>query len=323
MKVAHWCQIKESGMGRVASQLCEAERKLGIDAIEADPTRPDQWAQADDADVHVIHQHMPLKMLYDKKPKVWIAHGTPETMFKDGVEQGLVSGHWGHGDAWMMAQHWLKMADVVVTFWPRHEAIWKSMSHKRTRIEGVPLGIDREFWVPVESQGAFAGSPSVFTGENGYEMKWPLDLFIAWPFVIQDGLHDAKLHAIYLPKDQHRWFFPLINSNGAAFHGYYGPQVFSDMNLRNAFCSVDFVIGLVRYGDMNRLSLEANACGAATISYAGNPYSSYWIDFTDQRAMAQQIAAILKGHVAPRVDKSQVPDIQTTAERMKAVYESL
>jgi hypothetical protein len=323
MKVAHWVHTTSSGMGRVAGQLSTAERTLGIDSIIADPTEPAQWTATDDADIHVIHQHIPLKILYDKKPKVWVAHGTPEVMFKSGVEEGLIGGHWGHSDAWMMAQHWLKIADVVVTFWPRHEAIWKSMSHKRTRIEGVPLGVDKEFWKPLESQGRFAGTPSVLTGENGYEMKWPLDLFIAWPWVVQDELYDAKLHAIYLPKDQHRWFFPLLNANGAGFHGYYGPQVFSDVNLRNAFCSVDHVIGLVRYGDMNRLSLEANACGASTISYAGNPYSSYWVDFTDQRVLAAQISAILKKQTEPRVDKSEVPSLSTTAERMKAIYDSL
>lgn len=81
--------------------------------------------------------------------------------------------------------------------------------------------------------------------------------------------------------------------------------------------------GLVRYGDHNRLSLEANASGCKTISYKGNVYSSYWIDEGDQREMAKRLIAILKGEVEPRPDKREVADISITAQAMKEIYESI
>jgi hypothetical protein len=243
-------------------------------------------------------------------------------MFHSGYEQGLVSGAYGHGDAWMMAQFWLQHCDATVTFWPRHQKIWQSLSDRRTRVECVPCGIDTAFWVPQTSNGHYAGAPALLTAENCYEIKWPLDLFLAWPWVIEAGLYEARLHALYVPKDQHRWWFPLVNRNGASFHAYIGPHIFSETNLRNAFCSVDYYVGLVRYGDFNRISLEASATGAKLISYTGNPYADYWVPEGDQRTLAAAIVDILKGVTVSR-QKETVPDISQTAAAMHALYESL
>jgi hypothetical protein len=88
------------------------------------------------------------------------------------------------------------------------------------------------------------------------------------------------------------------------------------------FKSVDFVLGLVRYGDFNQLSLQANAAGAKTISYRGNEYADYWVTEGDQREIAKELTSILKGEVAPRT-KTPVPDIAETAAAMKAIYETL
>jgi len=117
----------------------------------------------------------------------------------------------------------------------------------------------------------------------------------------------------------HRWFFPLINANGCAYGSHVSPTVFSHTDLRNAFLSTDFVIGLVRYGDFNRLSLEVNATGAKTISYAGNPYSDYWMTEGDQRKMVEELLAILQGKVEPR-EKEIAPDISETAKAMIELY---
>jgi hypothetical protein len=255
---------------------------------------------------------------------VWIAHGTPEVMFHSGFEQGTVNGAYGHGDAWMMAQFWLQHCDAAATFWPRHQKIWKSLSDKKTAVHCVPMGIDTDFWKSFPSSGKFSGSPSVFTAENNYEIKWGLDLFLAWPWIVEaKGMTSARLHAIYVPKDQHRWWFPLVNRNGCSFHAYIGPHVFNRENMRNALCSTDFYIGLVRYGDFNRMSLEANAVKSAkTISYRGNPYSDYWITEGDQRVMAQELLDILGGKIEPR-KKDAVPSLEETAVAMKAIYESV
>lgn len=321
MKIAHWTLFNQSGMNGMAATICAAERVLGLDSILVNCTDAAAWAAADNADVHCVHTHISDAALQSGKPLVWFAHGTPEVMFHSGYEQGLVNGAYGHGDAWMMAQYWLQHCDVTVTFWPRHQKIWKSLADKKTPVECVPMGIEKALWNPVPSAGKFNGTPSLITAENAYEIKWPLDLFIAWPWVTKE-IHAARLHALYVPKDQHRWWFPLVNRNGCSFHAHIGPQVFGRDQLRNAFCSTDFFIGLVRYGDHNRLGLEANACGARTISYAGNPYSDFWVTEGDQRIIADQLVHILKGEVPAR-NKEPVADISETAKATKSIYESL
>lgn len=315
--------MNESGMGHVAESLWKAERALGLDSVLLNCGESSQFHNADDADVHVIHTHAPDHVLHMGKPLVWVGHGTPDVMWHSGYEQGTVNGSYGHGDAWMMAQYWLQHCDVTVTFWERHAQIWKSLCDKHTRVECLQLGIDLDEWKPAESQGKYAGTPSVFTAENCYEMKWPLDLFIAWPWVVSDPeLYAARLHAVYVPKDQHRWWFPLVNRNGCSFRSFISPIVFSREHLRNTFASTDFYCGLVRHGDFNRLSLEAAACGAKVISYWGNPYATYWVDEGDQRRLAVQLKAILKGEVEPRTPYP-VADVSETAKAMKEIYESL
>jgi hypothetical protein len=183
------------------------------------------------------------------------------------------------------------------------------------------MGIELDFWKPVESAGKYAGKPSLFTAENAYEIKWPLDLFIAWPWVVaHSDLHLARIHVIYLPKDLHRWWFPLVNRNGSSFHAFISPMVFQPTNLRNAFVSSDYYIQLARYGDPNRIGLEARASGAKLITYTGNPYASYWVHEGDQRTLAQELIDIFTGKTEERKEIPAVPGIEETAKAMLEVY---
>lgn len=326
MRICHWTAFNNSGMANVAKSLMAAERGIGLDShlvnIHESPTAEwDQWAEAD---IHVAHTHFPVEMRKRiTKPfkLVWPCHGTPEHIFRSSVEEGQNRGY-GHGDGWMLMQYWLQTADVRVTFWPRHQAILQTMVDKGTKIHLVPLGVEKEFWMDGASEGKWLGEPSLFTAENCHEIKWPLDLFLLWPWIYEQ-IPNACLHACYLPNDQHRWWFPLVNRNGTSYGAHISSTAFHGTALRNVFKSVDYQIGLVRYGDFNRLSLEANAAGCKTISYKGNPYSSYWIDEGDQRVMAEQLLAIIKGDVEPRADRLPVPHSTETATAMKGIYESI
>lgn len=322
LKVAHWVLMNKSGMNRVAESMVIAERAQGIDSHLVDVhTLPDAMA---DADVHVSHTHFPdaMRSKVTKPLKlVWVGHGTPEHVFQSAVEEGQRKGY-GHGDGWMLCMNWLRTADAIVTFWPRHQWLWKSLCDKSTTVHCVPLGVDKTFWKPLESRGKYDGSPSLFTAENCHYIKWPLDLFLAWPGVAARVKGAPKLHAAYLPNDMHRWFFPLVNRNGCSYASHLSPMTFDHENLRNTFNSVDYYIGLVRYGDFNRICLEANASGAKTISYRGNPYSDFWVTEGDQRVIADELVQILSGEVKPRA-KTIVPDIAETAKAMIEIYQNL
>lgn len=325
LRIAHWTITNGSGMHRVAESLAKAETALGLDSVLVDPTLPETWKDVEDADVHVCHTHIPTEIeARATRPyrRVWVGHGTPDHVFENTIEE-VARGAYGHGDGVMLMQYWLREADAKVTFWPRHKSIYDRMLTRGARkTDCIPLGVDLDFWkAGATSEGKFAGIPSVFTCENPHRIKWPYDLFNAWPD-ITDVLPAARLHATYVARDMHRAVFPWINANGTAFTSYISPAVYQWEWLRNAFRSTDFFCGLVRYGDLNHLSQQANAAGAKTISYTGNPHSDYWIAEGSHTEMAKELLEIFKGDRAPRL-KEQVPDISATAQAMADVYRSI
>ncbi len=323
MKVIHWGYRNGSGLHRVSQDLADAEVKLGIDSVMLSTLEaPDvQKGVEVGADIHVSHSHVPDEVRNKDTKIVWVAHGTPEHCFQVSVEQNVHKGY-GAGDAWMLLQYWLQVSDAVVTFWPRHQLLYQSLSDKHTIIDCIPLGVDKTFWQPTKSAGKYYGNPTVFTCENAHSIKWPLDLMIMWPW-ITDEVPLARLHAIYLPSDQHRFWFPLANRNRASFKAFLAGSVFGKEDLRNAFNSVDYVTSFVRYGDFNRICLEAKASGVKIISFAGNPYADYWIPEGDQRIQVGFMIDILKGKMLPRDPVEEVVDITQTATEMIKIYERI
>jgi hypothetical protein len=312
-------------MHRVAESLVAHEPAHGTSSVFVNLMDAATWEAAVDADIHVCHTHVPdsFKKRCTKPFRVvYVGHGTPEHVYQSAVEEGT-RGSYGHADGWMLLQRWLQVADARVTFWPRHQAIYQSLCDRGSVVHCVPMGVDTAFWAGGTTRGKYDGAPSVWTGENQHYIKWILDLILAWPWVTaDDAMPDARLHAVYLPKDQHRWLFSLANRNGASYKAHLSPIVFPHEQLRDIFKSVDFIIGLVRYGDLNHLSLQANAAGATTISYAGNPYADYWLPEGDQRTLATELVKVLRGETPKRV-KSPVPDIAETAAAMVEVYKGV
>lgn len=316
MKVAHWTLCNGSGMHRMAEDLSFAEKALGVNSVLVQCDDGRQWELGVDADVHVVHTHLPIVGKSGSKI-VYVTHGTPEHVFQSSVEDGLQKGY-GAGDPFMLAYHWLKVSDAVVTWWPRAQALWQQLCMKPKTVDLVPMGIDLNFWRPIESRGRWSGAPSIFTAENCHYIKWPLDLVWMWSWVAQ-AVPGARLHMAYLPRDQHRWWYPLMYASDAAFTSISTGNAFSWEDLRNAFSSIDYYIGLVRYGDFNRICLEAKASGCKVISYAGNPYADYWIPEGDQRTMAAELVKILKGETAPR-ECQTIQSREKMAEGIIAVY---
>lgn len=322
MKVAHWSIGNRSGMHRVAESVCEAEKKLGLNSVLVNLDKPEEFSAGDDADIHVSHTWLPdiYKKMDAGKKIVWVGHGVPEHVFLSSVEAGNHGGY-GFGDSWMLIQFFLQNSDAIVTFWPRHAALYQSMCDKNTIVDCIPLGVDLDFWKPVESRGKFVGEPSLFSCENAHYIKWPLDLFITWGYVLPK-IPTGTLHVVYLPMDQHRWMFPLVNRNGASYGSHITSTIFDKDSLRNAFCSTDYFIGLVRYGDYNRSCLEAKACGAKVISYRGNPYADFWLTEGDQREMAFELLSILRNEVSP-LETIGVPSVEETAQAMIDIYKRI
>lgn len=304
-------------MNRVAEEINAAEIAAGMDSLCLDNANHLEREKGFDADIHVIHTHLPDEIDKRAAKTIWVAHGTPEVMFTESV----LEGNRGHGspDAWMAAVSLLSTCDAAVTFWPRHQAIWQSLMPKSRVIDCLPMGIDLARWKPMLSKGKFDGTPSILTAENCHTIKWPLDLIIAMGWVLQE-IRAARFHVLYLPMDQSKWFYSLATQNGAAYRSHISSVSYAQADLCNAFCSVDYYAGLVRYGDHNRTCMEAKASGCNVISYRGNEYADYWVDEGDQRTIAGQLKLILSGQIEPRPDITPVPDITETALAMAKIY---
>ena len=120
-------------MGNVALELSAKEREMGLDSLALNGDNPVEIPQGIDADIHVIHTHLPDELDFKKAKTIWVIHGTPETCFQASVNEGSNNLH-GVGDAWMGIYHWLRNADRIVTFWERHKAIWDR--HDRQKHKG-------------------------------------------------------------------------------------------------------------------------------------------------------------------------------------------
>jgi hypothetical protein len=323
MKIVHWTLGNGSGLHKLCVDISETEKLSGLDSIVI-PTvgvSGDEWEKGVDADIQVIHSHYPDNIRSKSKAKtVFIPHGTPENCFQGAVEQ------WSHhgyvaGNAFMLSEYWLKEADATVTFWPRHQWLWQSLTSIKNKVRLIPMGVDKDIWTPVETKGKWAGKPSLFTVENCHYIKWPYDLFIAWPDVVKE-IREARLHVHYLPNDQHRFWYPLLNANGSLYTSYTSSNYYDKAELRNCFVSSDYYVSLVRYGDFNKTCLEAKASGAKVISYAGNPYADYWIGEGDQRVMADTLLSILKGDISQR-EAEPVPHIHDTVKALIEIYKEI
>jgi len=316
-KIVHWGFNNGSGLGNVAMDLCKQEVALGLTSVFCPTDKTEaEWEGGMDGDIHVVHSHLPDKARFNKPGSkiVWVGHGTPEVCFNGAIQEN------GPG-AWMLSFYWLQHADARVTFWPRHKYIWESLCDKGQKVHCIPMGVDKEVWKPVPSLGKYAGEPSYFMAENSHEIKWAYDLIVAWPSVFK-AMFNARLHLNYLPSNQHHAFYPLLYRNGTHFSSFISGAILDQNMLRNAFISSDFYVNPVRYGDFNRISLEAKASGATVISHRGNPYADYWFTSYDQREMADDLIRIGKGEVEP-LQTAEIPDISETAAAMKEIYESI
>ena len=320
MKIAHWTLLNGSGLANVASDICEAEKKLGSNSVLCNTQDQATWEAGMDADIHVCHSHVPDKItLQTDKKIVAVQHGSPEHVFELSVTQGL-NGNYGANDSLAIVGFLMQRSDVVVSFWPRQAEIFKTMT--RAPVITLPMGIDTKFWQPVPKQKILSGAPAIFTAENCHNCKWPIDLVFMWPWIVK-YMPDARAHFINIPYDQHRWWLPLAYMNTTRYTTFISPLKLGKVQLRDFYCAADFYYSPVEYGDFNRTSLEAFACGTKIISYKGNEFAHFWIDEGDQRVQAQQLLDIMSGQTKPREITAKVADISETAKAMLDIYGGL
>lgn len=310
--------------------MARAEVAIGVESRCLDPFDPAQtgWEWALDADVHISHTHIPEKigaLSFKKsvtKPYRWVfpVHGTPELVFEQSVEDARTNGY-GSGTSFVHHQIGMQNADAVLAFVPRHRDLYDLATDKHTIIDLIPMGIDIPFWQAGTNIGKYDGRPSFFNCENQYPFKWGVELLRVWP-LIRAELEEAVYHLTNIPGGLQRFVDVLAARYGSVRGAYVGSWSYDHANLRNILKQVDYYVSTVRYGDFNRISLEAGAAGTKVISNPGNVYADYWVPEGDQREMAKAIIAIGKGEVEPRA-KTPIPSEQDMAQAAVHVYERI
>jgi hypothetical protein len=319
LKIAHWSFFNGSGLTNMAVLMNNAEKKLGSESVICNTSDVNTWAAGRDADIHVVHSHIPDDIIFNEKSKiVAVQHGAPMHVFDESVRQGL-TGNYGASDSLAMIGYLMRRANAVVTFWPRHEDIYRRMTS--APVHCVPMGVDKTFWQPVPKVKLLSGTPAILTAENCHSCKWPLDAIFMWPNIVEK-VPTARMHFINIPYDQHRWWLPLSYMTTARYTTYISATKLPSDQLRSFVCASDYYYSPVSYGDFNMMSLEANACGAKIISYRGNVFADYWITEGDQREQADEFLNIIQGKRDPRAVQS-VPDIEETAGRMLEIYKGM
>ena len=83
MKTVHWTMLNGSGLANMATDICDAEVRLGNDSIVCNTTDMSTWEKGMDGDIHVIHSHIPDKLSFSEKTRVVnVEHGAPEHVFE-------------------------------------------------------------------------------------------------------------------------------------------------------------------------------------------------------------------------------------------------
>jgi hypothetical protein len=338
MKITHWAFDNGSGLSAVAASMARAEVARGHYSVVTDPLDPQEggWIDALDSDVHVLHGGFPRtiggksfrKALTKPLALVYVMHSPPEYLFEHSVAEGVTNGY-GAGMEWHRHQRLMQIADGLVTFCPRHQALYELATDKATIVDLIPMGMDLEFWRTSEGPQyidpmvtVLEGEPRFLTCENQFPFKSAYDILRVWPWVRAE-LETATLHASNMPCDTEKWFWTLINRTGAIEGLFCGSWRYSKRELRGRFQNASFYVSPVRFGDSTRTNYEASAAGARVISYPGNEWADFWMHEGDHRRMARDLIAIGRGDVEPRPDKKPIPSEDDMAVAAIAVYERI
>lgn len=303
----------------MAVEMAKEDQKNGLTVAMCDTTSKDTWGMGMDADIHVVHSHVPDEIAYDRQKKIiTVQHGSPEYIFESSVADGIKLPY-GASNPFAMNSFYMTRSNALVTFWDRQAKIWETMTDKP--VYCIPMGVDREFWTSQGNKNCLNGAPAIFTAENCHTCKWPLDMFIMWPKLVE-RFTEARLHAIHIPMDQHRWWLPLSYMNGSQYTAFISPARLSHPVLRDFLSSAHYYYSPVTYGDHNRMCLEAASCGTKIISFRGNQYAHYWITEGNQWDQLEEWTNILTGETPAR-EPETVPDIKDTGVAMLHVYKEI
>jgi hypothetical protein len=293
LKITHWCLWgpRRSGMYETVRELIAGENKIegvlagmcavpppgaskrdtaryiqgGMTDVIHPEMRTQDWGWAYKfADIHVIHYTFD-KRLGKLKPKVFMAHGTPEAVLEGSLKDKDAAKSLLSGAEWIN-----KFEGTIVTsqrakmFWGVFDPTGGSKMHL------VNKGIDLEWWQKSATTRDLKGEPSVLYGEVWRGIKHPALLFYAMDELYKRN-DQARLNAWSLSTHRDLWTGFIGQAGFWKFMGQENIPSVEDYP-EHFYSRGDVLVSPVVYGDVSRVGQEAMACGCPVISWDTDPY---------------------------------------------------
>ena len=313
LTISHWCLWgpRRSGMYETVRELIAAENRIdgvlagmcavpnegaskreaaryiqgGMTDVMHPEMRTQDWGWAYKfADVHMIHYTFD-KRLGKLKPKVFMAHGTPEAVLESSLQttdraQALLSG-----------AEWTNKFEGTIVTSQRGKLFWGAFAEDPSKIHVVNKGIDLEWWQRSGSKRDLRGEPSVLYGEVWRGIKHPALLFYAMDELYKRN-DQARLNAWALSMKRRLWESFIEQAGFTKFLGQDNIPGIEDYP-EHFYSRGDVLVSPVIYGDLSRVAQEAMACGCPVVSWDTDPYGENYpykvAKGFDVRSMADKI----------------------------------
>lgn len=292
LKIAHWCLWgpRRSGMYETVRELIGAENQVEgvlagmcivpttkmskrdknahykggyVDFLHPE-MRTQDWGWAYKfADIHVIHYSFDVK-LGRLKPKVFMAHGTPDAVIAGGVKEG-------GGGVVITGAKWINDFEATIVTSQRAKQFWEVFdSSGGDKINVVNKGIDLAWWQRSATKSILAGEPSVLYGEVWREIKHPTRLLYAVNEIYKRN-KEIRMNAWGMGPTRKFWEDFIQQAGFKDFLGQNNIPGIQDYP-EHFYSRGDVLVSPVQAGDLSRVAQEAMACGCPVVSWDTDPW---------------------------------------------------
>lgn len=293
LRIVHWCLWgpRRSGMYETVRELISAENRIegvlagmcaippvgaskretaryvmgGMTDVLHEEMRTQDWGWGYKfGDVHLVHYTFD-KRLGKLKPKVFMAHGTPEAVLESSLKED------DPANALLSGAEWINKFEASIVTSQRAKLFWGSFdSTGGSKMHIVNKGIDLEWWQKPATTQNLSGDPSVLYGEVWRGIKHPALLFFAMDELYKRN-KEARLNAWSLTTKRNLWTAFIGQAGFWKFMGQDNIPGVVDYP-EHYYGRGDVLVSPVIAGDVSRVAQEAMACGCPVVSWDTDPY---------------------------------------------------
>lgn len=300
MFIVHWCNWgpRVSGMYESVKNQCKYERREGYRSelaisYEEVPKEirndkgfvPISWAEAEKADIWVLHYSFPdkLKPLSKEKVTVGVLHGPTEHMLLKDFAKGSFDGMNLHINL-------LWSLDATVCLNTHEYDVMKLYDEKGERCRFIPNSIDLEELADI-TPWEYDGRPAILSCDTVRIEKIPTHIIWSMPYIVKE-LPSARLNLLGLPLENiQMWRNVMVRSHERKLENLCENMGISNNSLSAFQAGADIGFNNNYSGIASRVTMEMQAYGTPVISYNGE-YTPYHAKPFDLHSIAEQVIRV-------------------------------